>query len=97
MTVEQKRQRILKALSTWGKTPWIVHLVDPESKLNEIDYLIHISRQPENIRTRGTFKGHPDVKKIANKLNAVFHQGQEVRTKQSIQHCLCRLRAQEKF
>ncbi len=87
--LQKSIRRCIKAI---GKTPWITHLIEPLSQLNESDYLLSLTSKPEYAIKKGSRKGHPDCVKIAEKLNEVFHQGVRTRSPKAISTHLARLK-----
>ena len=85
------RQSMHRCLAEIGKIPWVTNLVDKVLHLNEPDYLIHLAEDPEYIIQAGKRKGHPNCFRIADKLNEVFHRGNQVRSAKAVSTQLARL------
>lgn len=92
------RESIKAALLTQGKTPWNKIAIEPTTGLNEADYCHYLSEQIEFIYdgVRGGATGRPNFKKIAERLNEVFHSGKNIRTGVAVQSHLFRLRKKQK-
>jgi hypothetical protein len=97
MSSDEKRLAGIKGAHSQGKTPWIVNLADVVTRLNEIDYLIYLSKSSLFIHQSGGNKGLPDIQKIADRLNTVFHQGQGIRSLGAVRTLLCRLKKERKI
>ena len=79
-------------LTAEGKSLWVTNLVDPISKLNEIEFLIGLIKNPEFVIQSGPRKGCSDNVKISVKLNDIFHQGENIRTPGAVSAQLGRLK-----
>lgn len=86
-TEEQRADVRRKAIKALGMTPW-TGTPDPETGLEELEYALRLMEDNRFMHQEGKYRNKPDYKKIAAKLNEVFHKGVEVRTALKI----CRLR-----
>ncbi len=75
------------ALASRGLIPWEGDLIDPETGLNEFNYLKALLNDTAYlIKHKGVIS--PNRKKIAEKINQVFHNGNPVRTPNSVSTAL---------
>lgn len=65
---------------------------DPVKNLEEGDYCLELAAMPEFQHASPPYKGKPDISKIANKLNATFHNDTKVRTPMAVKLFLSRTR-----
>lgn len=87
------RKGIQMTLLSQGKTSWDSKTAKRKTRLSESGYLLQLSRQTEFVHGegRGRATGRPDYKKITEKLNEVFHSGEEIRTIRAVRSHFQRL------
>lgn len=83
-SAEEKLRRGENLALSRGWSLW-TEQIDPETGMNELEYVIMLFNDPE-YANQGRMKGSPDYKKIAAKLNEVFHEGKTERTILALRH-----------
>ena len=85
-TSEKRTEDAIKSVVSRGQTPWKKqgdHLGNEiYCAIDELDYAHHLAQQPE-FQEKGKMKRNK-VKQIANELNKSYHQGELVRTPDTI-------------
>lgn len=80
---QEKKEVARKAVLTRGKIPWVNFLFDPETEHDEHDYCVNLLNDPNYKYKRGNTVC-VNLSAIAQKLNEVFHDGKNVRTRSSV-------------
>ena len=81
LTPEQRLENARKGTLAQGKTPW---------EKEETEWAHVLSLDPEFQHQKGPHKGKGDYKTIAQVLNEDYHNGEEVRSQQSVKKNLFR-------
>jgi|GEM_PF-4050011 len=97
---DEKKRTVEKAraasLAARGLIPWIEEGNEESNGLNELDYFLYLTKQPEFLHQSGTNKGKNDIQKIAHRLNVVFHNNEPVRKAKLLSMKILKLKAKLK-
>ena len=92
LSKEENEENRRKGLLAKGYTLW-TGTRDSQTGLEELEYALKLMTDSSYIHQHGKLRNIPDYKKIAEKLNEVFHQGRAIRNGTSVR----RIREKEGF
>lgn len=78
-----------------GHVPWAIEGCEASNGESELDFCIALSTDPEYSITQGGNLGSINAQKIAEKLNAVFHNGSAIRTARHVTVRLSKMKAKQ--
>lgn len=84
LSTEELQDARMRGVLAQGKTPWIPQVVYDGQKMSEADVAYTLSQQTAYLHQKGRRGGEPNLRDIARELNRLYHDGEEIRTRRSV-------------